>query len=279
MICNILATYDLPHMAWHSPGELHFVFEAMRRSFAARNARLGDPDFVKNPLEELASARWADEQRATIKLDRATPSGEIASAAPSGNGPHTTHFSVIDAAGDAVALTTTLNWFYGNGLTIAGTGMLMNNEMDDFASVPGAANSFGLVQGEANAIAPGKRMLSSMAPTLVVGSDGKIELVTGAAGGPAIITAVFEILSNTIDHGLDPVAAVSAPRFHMQHLPDVVMYEKGGLPPAAERALGDMGYRFEVRGHLADAVAIGRVGEGWIGAAEPRRPGSLAAGR
>jgi gamma-glutamyltranspeptidase/glutathione hydrolase len=279
MICHILEEYDLPHMPWHSPGELHYVFEAMRRSFAARNARLGDPDFVKNPIDELLSARWADEQRATIKPDRATPSSAIAGAMPSGNGPHTTHFSIIDAAGGAVALTTTLNSFYGNAVVVPGTGMLLNNEMDDFASVPGEANAFGLVQGEANAIAPGKRMLSSMAPTIVVGHDGQVELVTGAAGGPAIITAVFEILSSVVDHGLDPVAAVSAPRFHMQHLPDAVAYEKGGLEPGLQKALAEMGYALQERDHLADAVAIGRVGAGWIGAPEPRRPGSQAAGR
>jgi gamma-glutamyltranspeptidase / glutathione hydrolase len=279
MICNILEEYDLPHMPWHSPGELHYVFEAMRRSFAARNARLGDPDFVKNPLDELLSPRWADAQRATIKPDRATPSSEVTGGLASGNGPHTTHFSIVDAAGGAVALTTTLNWFYGNAITVPGTGMLMNNEMDDFASVPGSANTFGLVQGEPNTIAPGKRMLSSMSPTIVVGNDGKVDLVAGAAGGPAIITSVFEILSSVIDHGLDPVTAVSAPRFHMQHLPDVVSYEKGGLEPALESALKAMGYALADKDHLADAVAIGRVAAGWIGAPEPRRLGSLAAGR
>jgi gamma-glutamyltranspeptidase/glutathione hydrolase len=278
MICNILEEYDLPHMAWHSPGELHYFFEAMRRAFAARNAKLGDPDFVKNPIDQLLSAKWADEQRATIKPDRATPSSEIAGAAPSGNGPHTTHFSVIDGAGGAVALTTTLNWFYGNGVVVPGTGFLMNNEMDDFAAVPGNANGFGLVQGEPNAIAPGKRMLSSMAPTIVVGSDGKVELVAGAAGGPMIISTVFEIVSSVVDHGLDPVAAVSAPRFHMQHLPDMVGYEKGGLDPALEKALTGMGYTLRERGHIADAAAIGRGGNGWVAASDPRRMSSLGAG-
>src|SRR5262249_10583973 len=152
-------------------------------------------------------------------------------AGSAGEGMHTTHFSVVDGAGNAVALTTTLNWFFGNGITVPGTGMLMNNEMDDFASVPGTANGFGLVQDEPNAIAPGKRMLSSMAPIIVLGKDGKVDLVAGGAGGPTIITAVFQVMSNMVDHGLDPVAAVNAPRFHMQHLPDMVGYEKDGLPP------------------------------------------------
>jgi gamma-glutamyltranspeptidase / glutathione hydrolase len=278
MICNILGKYDLPKMTWHSPEELHYVFEAMRRAFAARNAKLGDPDFVKNPLEALLSPSWADEQRATIKADRATPSSEIPGAVATREGMNTTHFSVVDGAGGAVALTTTINAFLGNGITVPGTGMLLNNEMDDFASVPGTANGFGLVQGEPNAIAPGKRMLSSMAPTIVVGKDG-VELVAGGAGGPTIITAVFGILSSVVDHGLDPVAAVSAPRFHMQHIPDAVGYEKGGLAPELEKALTAMGYTFRERGHLADAPAIGRVGPGWVGAAEPRRLGSFAAGR
>lgn len=278
MICHILEKYDLSSLGWHSPKELHYVFEAMRRSFAARNARLGDPDFVSNPVEELLSAKWADAQRATIAEDRATPSTEITGKSSSGDGPHTTHFEIVDDAGNAVALTTTLNWWYGSGVTIPKTGIVMNNEMDDFASVPGSANGFGLVQGEPNAIAPGKRMLSSMAPTIVTGKDGKVTLLAGAAGGPMIITTVFEVLSNVIDHGQDPVFALSAPRFHMQHLPDVVAHEKDGLTPDLEKALIGMGYTLKERGHIADAMVIGRVGGGWIGAAEPRRKGSLAAG-
>jgi len=278
MICRILEKYDLASLGWHSPKELHFVFEAMRRSFAARNARLGDPDFVSNPMDELLSAKWADAQRATITEDRATPSSEITGKSSSGDGPHTTHFEIVDDAGNAVALTTTINWWYGSGVTIPKTGIVMNNEMDDFASVPGNANSFGLVQGEPNAIAPGKRMLSSMAPTIVTGKDGKVTLLAGAAGGPMIISTVFEILSNVLDHGLDPAFALNAPRFHMQHLPDVVGHEKDGLSPDLEKALSAMGYTFKERGHIADAMVIGRVPGGWIGAAEPRRKGSLAAG-
>jgi gamma-glutamyltranspeptidase/glutathione hydrolase len=155
----------------------------MRRSYAARNAKLGDPDVVQMPLQELLSDAWAKEQRATIKPDRATPSAEIPSAGPpSASGPHTTHLSVVDGDGNTVALTTTLNWFYGSGIAVKGAGFILNNEMDDFAAVPGTANGYGLVQGEANAIAPGKRMLSSMAPTIVLGQDGKVLLVAGAAG-------------------------------------------------------------------------------------------------
>jgi len=278
MICHILEGYDLEKLGWHSPEELHYVFEAMRRAFAARNAKLGDPDFVKMPLDELLGSAWAAGQRTTIKPDQATPSAEIPSAgAPSPAGPHTTHLSVVDAEGNAVALTTTLNWWFGSGVTVAGAGFVLNNEMDDFAAVPGTANGFGLTQGEPNAVAPGKRMLSSMSPTIVTGADGKVILVAGAAGGPTIITAVFQELSNVVDFGLDVGHAVSAPRFHMQHLPDTVWFEKDGIADETAARLSSMGYKLEERGHLADAPAIGANGNGWLGVAEPRRMGGLAA--
>jgi gamma-glutamyltranspeptidase/glutathione hydrolase len=278
MIAHILEPYDLSQKTWHSAPELHYLFEAMRRAFAARNARLGDPDFVANPLDELLSPAWAEAQRKTIRPDKATPSSEIPSVGVTTGGPHTTNLSVVDANGNAVALTTTINWFFGSGITVAGTGMVLNNEMDDFASVPGHANGFGLVQGEPNAIAPRKRMLSSMSPIVAIGKDGKVSLVAGAAGGPRIITSVLEVLLNTVDHGFDPVAAIDAPRFHMQHLPDLVLYEKDGLEPALRDELATMGYSFKEAGHLADANAIGLVPGGWIAAAEPRRKGSLGLG-
>ncbi len=279
MICHIIEGYDLKKLGWQSPEELHYVFEAMRRSYAARNAKLGDPDFVKMPLEQLLSETWATQQRSTIAPDKATPSSEIATdGVPSPAGPHTTHFSVVDGDGNAVALTTTVNWWYGSGVTVKGAGFVLNNEMDDFAAVPGTANGFGLVQGEANAIAAGKRMLSSMAPTIVTAPDGKVVYVGGAAGGPTIITAVFQEISNVVDFGLDIGPAVGAPRFHMQHLPDLVIYEKDGLAPDTAKRLEGMGYTLKERGHIADAPAIGRSGLEWVGAAEPRRIGALAAG-
>jgi gamma-glutamyltranspeptidase/glutathione hydrolase len=278
MICHIVEGFDVAKLGHQTPEELHVVFEAMRRAYAARNAKLGDPDFVKMPVAELLSDAWAKEQRGTILPDRATPSSQIETKGPaSASGPHTTHFAVVDAAGDVVAMTTTINFWYGSGVTVKGGGFVLNNEMDDFAAVPGAANGFGLVQGEANAIAPGKRMLSSMAPTIATGPDGKVVLVAGAAGGPTIITAVFHELSNVVDFGLDVGAAVSAPRFHMQHLPDEVFFEKSGLPDATAKRLAAMGYTMKERGHIADAPAIGRSGLEWIGAAEPRRIGGLAA--
>jgi gamma-glutamyltranspeptidase/glutathione hydrolase len=279
MISHILSGYDLHKEGWNTPRALHFTFEAMRRAFLARNAKLGDPDFVQNPTDTLLSDDWAKAQRATIQEDRATPTKELApSLAAQTEGTETTHFSVVDAQGNAVAITTTLNWWFGSGVTVTGTGFVLNNEMDDFATVPGTANGFGLVQGEPNAVGPGKRMLSSMAPTVVTGEGGGLELVLGAAGGPTIITSVFEILSDVVDFGLDVTSAVNAPRFHQQDFPDVVMFEKGGLEDTLRGPLSAMGYTFKERPHIADAPAIGRASGHFIGAAEPRRSGGLGAG-
>jgi gamma-glutamyltranspeptidase / glutathione hydrolase len=279
MISHILSAYDLGKEGWHTPSSLHLTFEAMRRAFLARNAKLGDPDFVTNPTETLLSDAWATTQRASIQKDKASPTKELApELAGQNEGLQTTHFSVVDGQGNAVGITTTLNWWFGSGVTVSGAGFVLNNEMDDFATVPGKANGFGLVQGEPNAVAPAKRMLSSMSPTVVVGKDGGLELVLGAAGGPTIITAVFEILSNVVDFGLDVTTAVNAPRFHQQDFPDVVMFEKGGLEDALKGPLEAMGYTWKERPHIADSPAIGREGGLFVGAAEPRRGGGLGAG-
>ena len=279
MIAHVLAAYDLHALGFHSPAEIHVLAEAMRRAFAARNATLGDPDFVANPLETLASDAWAEAQRKTIREDRATPTSELfAPATPGHEGPHTTHVSVVDGEGNAVAMTTTLNAWYGSGVTVPGLGFVLNDEMDDFATVPGTENMFGLVQKEPNAIAPGKRMLSSMSPTIVLGKDGAVELVLGAAGGSTIITTVFQEMSNVLDFGMTVPDAVRAPRMHQQDAPDLVFFEPHGLPDDVRRALEAMGHATKEVEHLADAPAIGRLGGGWEGAAEPRRDGSLAEG-
>jgi gamma-glutamyltranspeptidase / glutathione hydrolase len=281
MIAHILEGWDIGALGWHSAAQIHLTVEAMRRAFAARNARLGDPDFVSNPVSELVSEAWAAHQRSTVRLDLATPTAELfprtAPAKPP-EGPHTTHLAVVDAAGGAVALTTTLNAWFGSGVTVAGLGFVLNDEMDDFASVPGTANAFGLVQGESNAIAPGKRMLSSMSPTIVLGPGGDVELVLGAAGGSRIITTVFEELSNVVDFGMSAVDAVRAPRFHQQDWPDVVLLEPHALPGDVLGALTTMGHKTQEAEHIADAPAIGRDHDLWQGAAEPRRAGSLALG-
>ncbi|MDP9000889.1 MAG: gamma-glutamyltransferase [Myxococcota bacterium] len=291
MIAHILEGWDLRATGWHSAEEVHIVAEAMRRAFAARNAKLGDPDFVRNPVDELMSDAWARGQRATVKTDRATPTADLfpslagegtdhkpGGGAPTREGTHTTHMAVVDSAGNAVALTTTLNAWFGSGVTVPGAGFVLNDEMDDFASVPGAANAFGLVQGEPNAIAPGKRMLSSMSPTIVLGADGRVDLVLGAAGGSRIITTVFEELSNVLDFAMNASDSVRAPRFHQQDSPDVLLLEPHALPDDVRRALDQMGHTTKDAEHIADAPAIGRTLDLWMGAAEPRRDGSLALG-
>jgi gamma-glutamyltranspeptidase/glutathione hydrolase len=280
MIAHLLEGYDLRALGWHSAPEIHLTVEAMRRAFAARNAKLGDPDFVQNPVEELLSPAWATAQRATIRLDRATPTKDLfpAVAAGAASGPHTTHFSVVDAEGNAVAMTTTLNAWFGSGVTVPGLGFVLNDEMDDFATVPGQANMFGLQQGEPNAVAPGKRMLSSMSPTIVLDDKGAVDLVLGAAGGSRIITAVWGELSNAIDFGMNPSDAVRAPRFHQQDLPDVVFLEPHGLPGDIVSALRTMGHETKEVEHLADAPALGRNQGLWMAGPEPRREGSVGLG-
>lgn len=281
MMSSILEPYPLPEMGWHSSEEIHLLAEASRRAFAARNTRLGDPDFVKNPTDELLSKAWADEQRASISREKATSSSSLGiKEKGSGEGPHTTHFSVVDGDGSVVSLTTTLNWWFGSGVTVPGAGFVMNNEMDDFAIVPGTANTFGLVQGEQNAVAPKKRMLSSMSPTIVQGPDGHVELVLGAAGGPTIISAVMQIFSSVVDHKVDLALAEAAPRYHHQALPDLLAIEKGGLTDEQRTTLTRMGHAFKERDHIADAPSIGwdPSAKVWVGAPETRRSGTLAAG-
>jgi gamma-glutamyltranspeptidase/glutathione hydrolase len=279
MIAHLLEGYDLRSLGWHSAKQIHLVAEAMRRAFAARNAKLGDPDFVQNPVAELMSPTWTQQQRATMLPDRATPTKDLFPNIPvQKEGPHTTNFTVVDADGGAVALTTTLNAWFGSGVTVPGLGFVMNDEMDDFATVPGTANMFGLVQGEPNAILPGKRMLSSMSPSVVLGPDGNVEAVLGAAGGSRIITAVFEELSNLVDFDMTVADAVRAPRFHQQDSPDVLALEPRGLPEDVVVALHAMGHETKEVGHLADAPGIGKLNGLWEGGAEPRREGGLAAG-
>ncbi|MGH7298068.1 MAG: gamma-glutamyltransferase, partial [Polyangiaceae bacterium] len=212
--------------------------------------------------------------------DRATPTRALFPnlGEPEKAGPHTTNFSVVDGQGNAVVLTTTLNAWYGSGVTVPGLGFVLNDEMDDFAAVPGTANMFGLKQGEPNAIAPGKRMLSSMSPTLVLDSHGGVDFALGAAGGSRIITAVFEELSNVVDFGMSVSDAVRAPRFHQQDSPDVILLEPHGLPTDVVAALQAMGHATKEAQHLADAPAIGRDGSLWEAGPEPRREGGLGLG-
>ena len=191
-------------------------------------------------------------------------------------GDHTTHFSVIDRRGMAVAVTTTLNSLYGNLVMVGGAGFLLNNEMDDFSAKPGAPNQYGLVQGTANAIQPGKRMLSAMTPTIVVGPNGRVRLVTGTPGGATIITTVAQIISNVIDFGMDVAAATAAPRMHHQHLPDVIRFERSGMRPDVLEALRSMGHDVQERsGYSGDTQSIQVLPDGTlIGVSDPRRGGA-----
>jgi gamma-glutamyltranspeptidase/glutathione hydrolase len=280
MIADQLSGWNLATMAWHSAAHVHVVAEAMRRAYVARNDKIGDPDFVNNPISELMSDGWAARMRASIREDHASPSADLAPerAPRASEGVHTTHFGIVDSDGNAVALTTTLNEWFGSGVTVPGSGFVLNNEMDDFTTSNGQPNVFGLIQGAANEIAPGKRMLSSMAPTIVLGPDGLVEFVLGAAGGSRIPTTVFEELSNAVDFGMDVVDAVRAPRFHQQDFPDSLQIEARSLPEFVRQALERMGHATKEVEHLADAPALGRDRGLWTGAAEPRRKGSLGLG-
>jgi len=272
-ILNILEGYD-PLPAFGTAPLLHLWIEAMRRAFTDRNRWLGDPDFVAMPLARLTSKRYAAELRRGIARARATPSSAMPAVT---EGTNTTHYSIVDQEGNAVAITTTLNDDFGSALTVDGAGFLLNDEMDDFASKPGAPNMFGLVQGEANAIQPGKRMLSAMAPTIVVDPAGRLALVAGSPGGPRIITAVAQVLSNVIDHGMSLAQAVSAPRIHHQGLPDSVFFEAGSLPPGERHALEVMGYVFRGKPlKIGDVNAVLVTPEGLQGMADPRRGGGAA---
>jgi gamma-glutamyltranspeptidase/glutathione hydrolase len=247
----------------------HLLAEALRRTFTDRNEKLGDPAFVKVPLDQLTDKAYARKLAAQIDLDHASKTPAFVAR---GEETNTTHYSVVDAQGNAVATTTTLNGGYGSGVWIRGAGFFMNNEMDDFAAQPGQPNMFGLVQGEVNAVQPGKRMLSAMSPTIVLDPQGKLLLVTGAAGGPTIITATMEIILNVIEQHMTLADAMRAPRLHHQGLPDQLDFEPDGLTQAVQDSLKAMGHTLGTRG-LATANSIMCVPGGLQGVGEPRSGG------
>jgi gamma-glutamyltranspeptidase/glutathione hydrolase len=271
-ILGVLAGYDLKALGFRGARSVRLMVEAMRHAFADRNAEMGDPAFVENPVDRLLSPDYARSIRAAIERD-----APARAAAPGHERPETTHYSVADGAGNAVAATYTLNGYFGAGVVAPGTGFLLNNEMDDFTAKPGTANLYGLVQGEANAIAPGKRPLSSMAPTLVE-QDGKPFLVLGSPGGPRIITTVLETIINIVDYGMAPQAAVDAPRLHFQGQPDAVFYEPFGLSPDTAAMLRAMGYKLVERKPWGASELIEVAGGRFYGANDSRRPQGAAAG-
>jgi gamma-glutamyltranspeptidase/glutathione hydrolase len=257
-ILQILSGYDLHKAGFHSAEEVHLLTEAMRRAFADR-PDLGDPDFVKDPVERLISPAHAAELRAGIDAERATPSTQLRSAeAATHEGNNTTQFSIVDSKGNAVSLTYTLNNWFGAQLVAGDTGIVMNDEMDDFTAKPDTPNMFGLIQGKANAIAPGKTPLSSMTPSIVT-KDGKLVMVIGSPGGSRIITITLEAILNVIDHGMTIQEAIDAPRIHMQWMPDVVFAERGALSPDTRALLETRGYRFKDAGYwgVAEGILVG----------------------
>jgi gamma-glutamyltranspeptidase / glutathione hydrolase len=285
---NILEGYPLRQFGWGSAQALHYEIEAMRRAFVDRNTLLGDPNFVSNPVERLIDKNYAVKIRDSIKPDKAGISSELGKDdVASHEGSNTTHFSIVDVNGNAVSLTYTLNDWFGARVVASGSGVLMNDEMDDFTPNPGRANVDGVVQNEANAIAPGKIPLSSMSPTIVT-KDGKPVLVLGTPGGRRIITTVLQTILNAVDFQMNIQEAVDAPRIHHQWLPDVTNVEPYGLSPDTRKILEGMGYRFgdsPPANHVAaimvgapslEGKAIGR--NRFYGANDPRRGTGLALG-
>lgn len=278
---HILEGFDLRALGWQSPQTVHLLAEAAKRAYADRNELLADADFQEIPLERMTSRDYGIQRRAEISLERATPSEQVLPAAegPPREGMNTTHLSVVDGEGTAVALTYTLNSSFGSKVLVPGAGFLLNNQMDDFAALPGTPNQFGLVQGVRNAVEPGKRMLSAMTPTLVMDPSGQLLMVLGSPGGSTIITTVLQVVSNVLDHGMDLPTAVAAPRVHHQHLPDQIFFEPGGLESSTVAALEALGHRVVERSETTGEVqAIGVLPGGYLQpVSDPRRRGPVTA--
>jgi gamma-glutamyltranspeptidase/glutathione hydrolase len=284
---NVLEGYPLRDWGFRAAQAVHVQIEAMRHAYVDRNNELGDPDFVNNPVQRLTDPAYAAQLRAAIDPARAADSRALRPGTPPHEGSNTTHYSIVDRFGNAVSVTYTLNEWFGTRITAAGTGVLLNNEMDDFTSKLGVPNLYGLVQGQANAIAPGKRPLSSMTPT-IVSKNGQPVLVLGTPGGSRIITAVLHTLLNVIDYGMNIQEAVDAPRFHQQWLPESTNLEPFALSPDTQQILLGLGHRFagaQPASHVA-AILVGApvlggkpVGKNrFYGANDPRRNTGLALG-
>jgi gamma-glutamyltranspeptidase/glutathione hydrolase len=286
-ILNVLEGYPLKELGYRSAQAVHYQIEAMRHAYMDRNSYLGDPDFVKNPLDRLLDKGYAGRIRAAIDPAKAGVSKDIKAGVAPHEGSNTTHYSIVDKFGNAVSVTYTLNDWFGARVTVPGTGVLLNNEMDDFTVKIGVPNLYGLVQGQANAIAPGKRPLSSMSPTIVT-HGGKPVMVLGTPGGSRIITAVVHTIINVIDYGMNVQEAVDAPRFHQQWLPEATNVENFALSPDTRKALEAMDHKFagpQPANHLA-AILVGAPSLGgrpvgknrFYGANDPRRNSGLALG-
>jgi len=271
-LLNILENFDLKKYGFGSSYTIHYLVEAMRRVYADRAEYLGDPDFVQIPLDKLLSKEYAKELASEIDTFFATPSSRIIrSVSPISEGVHTTHYSVVDRWGNVVAVTTTINSYFGSMVAVDGAGFFLNNEMDDFSAKPGAPNQFGLLGSKANSIQPGKRMLSSMTPTIVL-KNGKPFLVLGSPGGSTIITSVLQVILNVIDFGMNIQEAVDSPRIHHQWYPDQIFFERRGLPRDVIENLEKRGHKLVERdGYQGEVQAI-LIDENGVkyGAVDPR---------
>lgn len=275
---NILEGYKLKQLGFRSAATLHLMLSAMLYAYADRNTYLGDPDFVNNPVERLLSKEYAAQIRAKIPSDRAIPPQPLFPKVTSVEGTHTTHYSIQDRYGNAVSVTYTINSFFGAGVIAGKTGFFLNNEMDDFTSKPGVPNNFGLVQGSANIIEPGKQPLSSMSPTIVT-QNGKVFLVTGSPGGSTIPTTVLQVITNAIDYGMNIQQAVDTPRIHYQGLPNLVGTEPYALKSVPFQNLWQRGYRVTLLGTWGAAESLMVNPDGWLyGANDSRRPAGKALG-
>jgi gamma-glutamyltranspeptidase/glutathione hydrolase len=275
---NILEGYDMSSFGWSSSDRYHLTAEAMRRAFADRAEYMGDTDFVKVPIAGIIAKDYAAKQRSSINQERASTSAEIRAGQPTGyESEETTHFTVVDADGNAVSNTYTLNLGYGSGVVAKGTGFLLNNEMDDFAAKPGTPNAFGLIQSENNAVGPRRRPLSAMTPTFVLRKDGTLWFAIGSPGGPTIINTVLQVVTNIIDQGMSIQQAIDSPRIHHQWLPDELVYEPYGLSADTQKALVSKGHKLVTRPrYMGDAQGIMIEEKTGIrlGASDPRADGA-----
>ena len=276
-ILNILEDYPIAFLGHNTADTIHLMVEAMKFAYADRSEYLGDPDFWKVPVAGLTSKTYAAKLRERISLRSATPGKVIKPGDPAPyESNETSHFSIIDGAGNVVSNTYTLNFSFGSGIVADGTGILLNNEMDDFSAKPGVPNAFGLIGGEANAIEPGKRPLSSMTPTIVF-KDGEAWFATGSPGGSRIITTTLQIIMNVVDHEMNIAAATVASRIHHQWLPDKLRVEVGISDDTLD-ILSAMGHQVDVGNAMGSTQTVMRIGEAYLGAADPRRVGALAEG-
>ena len=274
---NMLELFDLKNFGWSSPQIVHLMIEAERRAYADRAKYLGDPDYVEVPTQMLTSKAYALGRFNDLDMQRAGDSNAVNAGSWPDESPDTTHYSVLDEQGNAVSVTITLNLPYGNKIVVPGTGILLNNEMDDFSSKPGAPNAYGLIGSTANEIQAGKRMLSSMTPT-IVSKHQKPVLITGSPGGSTIITTVLQVIVNVIDHGMAIGDAVARPRFHHQWKPDEVRYESGAIADETATMLRAMGHKglVESRSSIGDANSIMVIDGAIEGISDPRHAGGVA---